>query len=64
VRWRLVISLNFFAILVIIIGIVTKLIPESPNSLIPKGKIDDAREVIAMFHRESSVEEVFKEKLK
>jgi hypothetical protein len=56
--------LNFFAILVIIIGIVTKLIPESPNSLIPKGKIDDAKEVIAMFHRESAVEEVFKEKLK
>ena len=43
VRWRLVISLNFFAILTIIIAIVTKVIPESPNSLIPKGKIDDAK---------------------
>lgn len=39
VRWRIVVSVNFFAILIIIIGIVTKLIPESPNSLIPKGKI-------------------------
>lgn len=38
-RWRIVVSVNFFAILIIIIGIVTKLIPESPNSLIPKGKI-------------------------
>lgn len=39
VRWRIVVSVNFFAILIIIIGIVTKMIPESPNSLIPKGKI-------------------------
>lgn len=39
VRWRIVVSVNFFAILIIIIGIITKLIPESPNSLIPKGKI-------------------------
>lgn len=42
-RWRIIISLNFFVILIIIIGIITKIIPESPNSLIPKGKIDDAK---------------------
>ncbi len=51
VRWRIVISLNFFVILIIIIGIITKLIPESPNSLIPKGKIEDAKYVIGLFHR-------------
>lgn len=42
-RWRLVISLNFFVILIIIMAIVTKFLPESPNSLIPKGKIKDAK---------------------
>lgn len=54
-RWRLVISLNFFIILIIIIAIVTKFLPESPNSLIPKGKIKDAKEVIGLFHRENVV---------
>jgi hypothetical protein len=52
--------LNFFPLLAIIIGILTKIIPESPNALILKGEIDEAKEVIAMFHRQSAVEEVFK----
>lgn len=58
-RWRLVVSFNFFVILIIIIGIITKIIPESPNSLIPKGKIEDAKTAIGLFHRENVVEEVY-----
>lgn len=37
-RWHIVVAVDFFAILTVIIGIVTKFIPESPNSLIAKGR--------------------------
>ena len=33
-RWRIVVSFNLIVILIIIIAILTKIIPESPNSLI------------------------------
>ena len=43
VRWRVVVSFNYIVILIIIIGVLTKIIPESPNSLILQGKIEEAK---------------------
>lgn len=37
IRWRIVVSVNFIAILIIIVSILTKFMPESPNSLIIHG---------------------------
>jgi len=51
VRWRIIVTANSLPIVMLIILILMRFIPESPNSLISKNRHEDAKKVIGIFHQ-------------
>lgn len=51
VRWRIIVTANSLPIVILIILVLIKFIPESPHSLILKNRHEEAKKVIGLFHQ-------------
>jgi len=56
IRWRIVVTANASPLLILIVLILFKIIPESPISLIKQGNEDEARRVIGYFYPSNMVD--------
>lgn len=56
IRWRIVITANVSLLLLLIVLILFKIIPESPISLIKEGNEEEARRVIGYFYPSDMVD--------
>jgi ABC-type dipeptide/oligopeptide/nickel transport system permease component len=64
VRWRIIVTANSLPIVILIILVLIRFIPESPNSLILKNRNEEAKKVIGLFHQSNFIEEIYQHKLK
>jgi TctA family transporter len=50
IYWRFVFAFTGIAVIIQLISILTNFIPESPMSLIERGRMDEAKAVLAKFN--------------